>query len=262
MFSNHWIDIQADDKPFFAIIYPISGNKHPVVICTWTGTGYSFYGLVHELGHACNHFLSKKQGELNDNTSLAYSEIASIFFENLAFNFLLRKENDKQKRLCIIVDYLQYLMYYLCFLMADHCFELRTYEERKSGELTEERLREIWLEEQRAACGEYVEYNDAKGNDWLSQFRFFVQPFSCYGYAFAECIVYNLYQVYRNKSVPDFEDKFLTFLSETGIKDYKELLVPFGLDPTKEEFWQRGVNIVVEYIDEAERLAEDLIRNA
>lgn len=47
-------------------------------------------------------------------------------------------------------------------------------------------------------------------------------------------------------------------LSETGIKRYDELLKPFGLDARSPEFWDKGMNLIAEYIGELERLSAKL----
>ena len=67
-------------------------------------------------------------------------------------------------------------------------------------------------------------------------------------------MVNSLYQVYREKSVPDFADKYLHMLSETGIKRYDALLQPFSLNAYDKNFWDKGLSLIEEYIDELELL--------
>ena len=86
----------------------------------------------------------------------------------------------------------------------------------------------------------------------------FEQPFYVYAYAFADCLVNSLYQVYRDGSVKDFADKYLNMLSQTGIKRYDELLKPFGLDAHDPKFWDKGMDLIAEYIKELERLSKKL----
>ena len=47
-------------------------------------------------------------------------------------------------------------------------------------------------------------------------------------------------------------------LSETGIKRYDELLKPFGLDAHDPKFWDKGMDLIAEYISELERLNRKL----
>ena len=43
-------------------------------------------------------------------------------------------------------------------------------------------------------------------------------------------------------------------LKSGGSKNYKVLLRDFNLDPEKKEFWQDGLNIIKNMIDELEQL--------
>jgi oligoendopeptidase F len=38
----------------------------------------------------------------------------------------------------------------------------------------------------------------------------------------------------------------------------KNTMKQFGLDANKKDFWQQGLNIIADYLDEAEELAEKL----
>jgi oligoendopeptidase F len=40
-----------------------------------------------------------------------------------------------------------------------------------------------------------------------------------------------------------------------GVHHYKEMLKPFGLDISKAEFWQSGLNVIIDYIDQLEKIS-------
>jgi oligoendopeptidase F len=42
-------------------------------------------------------------------------------------------------------------------------------------------------------------------------------------------------------------------LKSGGTKHYKELLKLFGLDATKLDFWQRGMDVINDFINELEK---------
>ncbi|MDR2337888.1 MAG: M3 family oligoendopeptidase [Deltaproteobacteria bacterium] len=258
-FDNPWIDVpSAAGKYSGNFGYYVSGNHHPYISLNWSGQGRDILVLAHELGHGCHHILSKKYGNLNNNTPLTLMETASIFSEMLTFQSILKNTTADKAKLCLIADKVSYMLYTSCSTIASHCFEKRVHNERKKGELSESRLGEIWLEEERAYFGPYVQLNDDKQYGWSSDSRFFNMPFYVYSYSFADCLVNSLYKVYQDKSVPDFEEKYLTLLSETGIKNYKELLKPFGLDASRKDFWGNGLKLISDYIDELEELAKSI----
>lgn len=64
----------------------------------------------------------------------------------------------------------------------------------------------------------------------------------------------SLYDAYR-KGLPGFEGKYLDMLRAGGTLRHKELLAPFGLDAGDPAFWRRGLDVVVGFIDELERMA-------
>ena len=41
-------------------------------------------------------------------------------------------------------------------------------------------------------------------------------------------------------------------LKSGGTKHHKEMLEPFGLDARKPEFWQAGLDVIKNYIDQIE----------
>ena len=54
------------------------------------------------------------------------------------------------------------------------------------------------------------------------------------------------------KRQPKFEDKYITLLESGGSDTYDKLLKPFGLNPKKKDFWQKGVNVIENLIDQLE----------
>ena len=60
-----------------------------------------------------------------------------------------------------------------------------------------------------------------------------------------------LYSVYQDAEV-GFADKYLEMLRAGGTLRHKELLAPFGLDATDPAFWDKGLTVVEDLIDELE----------
>ena len=142
--------------------------------------------------------------------------------------------------------------------IAFHCFETRVHAERQKGELSAERIEEIWLEEMQTSLGEHVVVDENSRYIWSIVSHFFHSPFYVYAYSFADCLVNSLYQVYQEGNVKDFPEKYMQMLSQTGVKRYDELLRPFGLDAKNPEFWNKGLSLISSYIDELERLDKKL----
>ena len=254
-FSHNWIDVPPrDGKRSGAFAMPMPEQFHPYLMLNFVGKQNDVLTLAHELGHGCHMRLSAKQGDLNDDTPLTLAEVASVFAEMLTFQSLLKKLDDDKAKLCLIASKVNDMINTALRQIAFHFFETKVHAERKNGELSEERIAEIWLEAMRESLGQYVIVDDDSKYIWPIVSHFFHSPFYVYAYSFADCLVNSLYQVYREKSVPDFADKYLHMLSETGIKRYDALLQPFSLNAHDKNFWDKGLSLIEEYIDELELL--------
>ena len=52
----------------------------------------------------------------------------------------------------------------------------------------------------------------------------------------------------------DFDKKYITLLESGGSLRYKELLKPFNLNPSKSNFWKKGLSVIENLIDDLEEL--------
>ncbi len=253
--DKSWIDVPPrDGKRSGAFAMPLPEKFHPYLMLNFVGKQNDVLTLAHELGHGCHMRLSIKQGELNDDTPLTLAEMASVFGEMITFQSLLSTLDDDKEKLCLIASKVNDMINTAVRQIAFHFFETRVHEERKKGELSAERLDEIWLEEMRASLGPSVIVDNDSKSIWPIVSHFFHSPFYVYAYSFADCLVNSLYQVYREGKIKNFADKYLDMLSQTGVKRYDVLLKPFGLNAKSPEFWNKGLNLISSYIDELERL--------
>jgi len=65
--------------------------------------------------------------------------------------------------------------------------------------------------------------------------------------------VNSLYAVYQNAE-RGFQEKYFEMLRAGGTKHHSELLKPFGLDASDPAFWQIGLSVIGNLIDELEAL--------
>ena len=124
--------------------------------------------------------------------------------------------------------------------IAFYTFERAVHTERKSGELTAERIGELWLDVQRESLGPAIELKPGYETFWAYIPHFIHSPFYVYAYAFGDCLVNSLYAVYEH-AAEGFAERYLAMLSAGGTKHHSELLAPFGLDARDPAFWQGGL---------------------
>lgn len=84
-------------------------------------------------------------------------------------------------------------------------------------------------------------------------------PFYVYAYAFGDALVNALYKVYEEGSVPDFEQKYIEMLEAGGTLKPSDLQDKFGLDISDPAFWDKGLQVIEELLDELETLCQPIL---
>ena len=95
--------------------------------------------------------------------------------------------------------------------IAFYSFERQVHTERRKGELTAERIGEIWLEVQSESLGPAIELKPGYETFWTYIPHFIHSPFYVYAYAFGDCLVNSLYAVYE-KAATGFAERYLDML--------------------------------------------------
>ena len=252
-FDNSWIHapVIAGKSPgaFAASTVP---SVHPFILVNYQGKARDIATLAHELGHGIHQYLAgKKQTYFNSSTPLTLAETASVFGEMLTFKSLLsitKKENERKGLLANKVeDMLNTVVRQIAFFE----FEKRIHDQRKIKELSVNEICKIWIDVQKQSLGPSIKFNDDYKYFWSYIPHFIHSPFYVYAYAFGDCLVNSLFNVYESK-LPKFEDKYITLLESGGSNTYDKLLKPFGLNPKRKDFWQKGVNVIESLIDQLE----------
>ncbi|MGH6959575.1 MAG: M3 family oligoendopeptidase [Dongiaceae bacterium] len=252
-FDNRWIDAPPrPGKAPGAFAHPTVPSAHPYLLLNYHGKTRDVMTLAHELGHGCHQVLAGPQGHLMSDTPLTLAETASVFGEMLTFQALLKRETDPKRRRVLLAGKVEDMLNTVVRQIAFHEFERRVHDERRTGELTADRIGEIWMNVQRESLGPALRFDDDY-RVWWSYIPHFVHtPFYVYAYAFGDCLVNSLYAVYQS-AAPGFAEKYLAMLAAGGTKRHKELLAPFGLDASDPAFWAKGLGVIEGLIDELER---------
>lgn len=254
-FENNWIDVPPrDGKRSGAFAAGTTSTKHPYLFLNFVGKQNDVLTLAHELGHGCHMRLRQKNGDLNETSRMTSEEVASVFGEMITFQSMLRSIDDDKAKLCLIASKVNDMINTAFRQIAFHFFESKAHDERKNGELSEQRLADIWVEVQKDVLGSSVVVDENSAYIWAQVGHFFFLPFYVYAYSFADCLVNSLYQVSTEDKVQNFPAQYLEMLSKTAITEYDELLKPFGLNPSDPSFWNKGLSLISGYIDELERL--------
>ena len=253
-FTDRWIDAPVrPGKAPGAFSHPTTPSAHPYVLMNYQGKPRDVMTLAHELGHGVHQVLAAKNGALMAPTPLTLAETASVFGEMLTFKRLLANTTDKKQRKSMLAAKVEDMINTVVRQIAFYSFERAIHTERKNGELTAERIGEIWLSVQGESLGPAIDIRPGYENFWMYIPHFIHSPFYVYAYAFGDCLVNSLYAVYE-KADKGFADRYLDMLAAGGTKHHKELLAPFGLDASDPQFWSMGLKVVEGLIDELEAM--------
>jgi oligoendopeptidase F len=253
-FAKNWIDAPArPGKASGAFSHGTVPSVHPYILMNYLGSPRDVQTLAHELGHGVHQVLAASQGALISGTPLTLAETASVFGEMLTFRALLAQEKDPVQRRTLLAGKVEDMLNTVVRQIAFHDFECQVHNARKNGELSQEQICDSWMSVQKESLGPAFHFDDEYKYYWSYISHFLHVPFYVYAYAFGDCLVNSLYNVYATKGVPDFESKYIDMLSAGGKLRHKELLAPFGLDASQPDFWRRGMKTIEDFIDELER---------
>ncbi|MCW5694131.1 MAG: M3 family oligoendopeptidase [Pseudolabrys sp.] len=253
-FQKNWIDagVRPGKQPG-AFSHPTVPSAHPYVLLNYQGKPRDVMTLAHELGHGVHQVLAAPNGALMAPTPLTLAETASVFGEMLTFRKLLANTTDKKQRKAMLAAKVEDMINTVVRQIAFYTFERKVHTERRNGELTADKLCELWMSVQAESLGPAIDLRPGYETFWVYIPHFIHSPFYVYAYAFGDCLVNSLYAVYE-KSESGFAERYLAMLAAGGTKHHSELLKPFGLDATDPTFWDGGLSVIAGLIEELEGL--------
>ena len=122
--------------------------------------------LAHELGHGVHQVLAAGQGALMAPTPLTLAETASVFGEMLTFRKILASITDQKARKALLAGKVEDMLNTVVRQIAFYTFERRLHLARKEGELTAERINDIWMSVQAESLGPAIRFHDGYEVFW------------------------------------------------------------------------------------------------
>ena len=254
-FSERRVDVMPrTGKSGGAFAMGISPDLPPFLLLNFTGTLRDLATIAHEAGHGLHFVISQKQSLLNYHAPLPLAETASVFGEMLLTRKLLDNEQDpivRRSLLCAKIEDIIATTFRQTVLTR---FELRLHNERKEGLLSNDRIAEIWLEENGKLYGDTVEMIPAYRWGWSYISHFIHSRFYCYSYTFAELLVLALFQKYREDN-DAFKPGYRALLESGGALSPADTARLAGIDINDNEFWQKGYDVLAGLIKELKLIA-------
>jgi len=253
-FTERRVDVlPRTGKSGGAFAMGISPLLPPFLLLNFTGTLRDLATIAHEMGHGLHFVISQKQSLLNYHAPLPLAETASVFGEMLLTRRLLDNEEDplvRRSLLCAKIEDILAMTFRQTVLTR---FELRLHNARKEGLLSNDRIAEIWLEENGRLYGDSVEMIPAYRWGWSYISHFIHSRFYCYSYTFAELLVLALFQKYREDG-DAFKPGYRNLLESGGALSPADTARLAGIDITDSGFWQKGYDVLGGLIEELKKI--------
>jgi oligoendopeptidase F len=225
------------------------------VLLNWTGTRRDVLTLAHELGHGAHAYLARGQGVFHQSTPLTLAETASVFGETVTFGRLLAETTDPDARLALLAESLEGQIATVFRQIAMNRFEDRVHTERRErGELSVDRFGACWIETQADMLGSAVELTPGYRCWWSYIPHFIGTPGYVYAYAYGQLLALSAYSRFREEG-ESFVPRYLELLSAGGSRSPEELGSIIGIDLADPGFWDAGLKLIDQQLEEAESLA-------
>ena len=259
-FDEQWIDapVRASKRGGAFCAYTVP-SVHPYVMLNFTARRRDVLTMAHELGHGLHAALAQPQGLFHQSTPLTLAETASVFGEALVFGRMLDAASTPRQRLSLLAESLEGAIATVFRQMAMNRFEHLVHTRRRAeGELSVDRINELWADTQVELFGDAVEVTDGYRTWWSYVPHFINTPGYVYAYAYGQLLALSVYHRYVEEG-ESFVPRYLELLAAGGSRTPEELGAIVGIDLADPGFWASGLALVEEQLAAAEAAAAEVV---
>lgn len=259
-FEKRWIE--AEDRPGKrpgGYCTELPETKESRIFMTFGNSINEVATLAHELGHAFHSSIMWDLPTLDREYAMNVAETASTFAELIVADATLKEATTPEEKINLLDTKMQNAIAMFMNIHARFLFEQRFYAARQKGLVSEETITAFMLEAQKES------YLDSLGSYhphfWASKLHFYIDdiPFYNFPYTFGYLFSMGIY-AYANKQGKNFEEQYIALLRDTASMSSEDLAKKhLGVDLTKPDFWQAGIDQVLKDIDEFMLLTEPYV---
>jgi oligoendopeptidase F len=255
-FDERWVDapVRPHKRGGAFCSYTVP-SVHPYVLLNFTARRRDVLTMAHELGHGLHAALAQPRGVFQQSTPLTLAETASVFGEALVFGRMLDAATDDDSKLSLLAERIDGAIATVFRQMAMNRFEHLVHTGRRSeGELSVDRICELWVQTQEELFGDSVQITDGYRMWWSYVPHFIDSPGYVYAYAYGQLLALSAYGRYLQEG-DSFVPRYLELLAAGGSRSPEQLGEMIGIDLADPGFWDAGLTLVEHQLTEAEKLA-------
>ncbi|MGM0146118.1 oligoendopeptidase PepF/M3 family protein [Enterococcus sp. AZ153] len=259
-FNKSWIE--AEDRPGKrpgGYCTELPETQESRIFMTYSNSVNEVATLAHELGHAFHSSTMWDLPAWNREYAMNVAETASTFAELIVADATLKAASTKEEKINLLDTKLQNALAMFMNIHSRFIFENQFYTARQKGLVAEQEITDMMIEAQKEgyanALSTYHPYF------WAAKLHFFIDdvPFYNFPYTFGYLFSLGIY-AYANEQGSSFEQEYIDLLRDTASMTTEELAQKhLGVDLTKPDFWQAGINMVLEDIQNFMELTEEFI---
>jgi pepF/M3 family oligoendopeptidase len=250
-FAFSWIDAEIREGKVggaYCTDFPLTGESR--ILCNFDGSFDSVTTVAHELGHAWHHELVKDLPRSLSQYPMTLAETASIFAETLVFEGALQN-TAPEERVGLIEGNLKDSCQVVVDILSRFYFERVLFEKRAKAELSPQELCELMLDAQRKTYGDGLDPALLHPYMWAVKSHYYQPSLGFYNYPYAFGLLFSLGLYAKAREVgPDFAHTYRKLLRLTGTAPAEVVARAAGFSIEEETFWQQGIDIIFQRIEE------------
>ena len=261
-FERRWIDYEPRDgkRPGgFCSTSPVIGESR--IFLTYNDTLGDVATVAHELGHAFHGGLMRDMRCWSRRYPMTLAETASTFAEQLVIDAVLDDEKaSPEVRATALDSRMQDGATFLLNIPTRFYFEEAFYQERKSGEVSVSRLKELMTAAQRRCYGDCLKEEELDPWFWASKLHFYITGLSFYNFPYTFGYLFSLGIFARAKREgPAFLKRYEELLRLTG-SDTAEGVARrcLGVDLERPDFWNESIDWIERDLEQFETTTQAL----
>jgi oligoendopeptidase F len=218
--------------------------------------------VAHELGHAWHHELVKDLSRFQSAYPMTLAETASIFAETIIFEGALSAAPEDE-RIGLIEGNLKDCCQVIVDILSRFYFEQALFEQRENRELPAEELCALMIGAQKKAYGDGLDPDQLHPYLWAVKSHYYNSGLAFYNYPYAFGQLFSLGLFARAKQEgpgsaggkAGFAPAYRKMLRLTGQASAADVAKSAGFDIEDGAFWQGGIALIAERVEEFVKLA-------
>lgn len=250
-FEKSWIE--AEDRPGKrpgGYCTGLPETQESRIFMTYSNSINEVATLAHELGHAFHSNVMWDLPSLNQDYAMNVAETASTFAELIVADATLQTAQTTEEKINLLDTKMQNAIAMFMNIHARFIFENNFYQARQKGLVSPAEITDMMVAAQKES---YLDgLSDYHPHFWAAKLHFFIDdvPFYNFPYTFGYLFSMGIY-AHAMKQGTSFEDGYIALLRDTASMSTEALAQKhLGVDLTKPDFWQAGIDTVLADVHE------------